>query len=168
MKINKDLEIAARPEEVWEVIGGTHFGNVALWSSDVLASQGSVESGRRECETSIGGLRETVTRHNSERRQLSYRVVGDKMPFFVKHLENNWDIDPGSSPNHARVRMRLEAKLLFPFNLLMAPMMGFQFRSILKRTLEEFKHFVETGEPHPRKEEASARAKQEPLATVAR
>ena len=52
--------------------------------------------------------------------------------------------------------MLMSARLLFPFNLVMTLPMKLQIGKLLTFAVEELKHYVETGKPHPRKVKASA------------
>ena len=167
MNISQSVTIDAPAEQVWDVLAH-QFYDVDRWLSSVHTSgrRGSVatvgdfphESGGRACDTSLGAFRETVQHYDEKARSLGYSAEGDKMPFFVKHLQNNWTVTP-SGPSRSRVDMALEARLLPVFAQLMGPVLKRQFSKVTSEAVEELKHYVETGEPHPRKV-AAERARQ--------
>ncbi|MEO1222492.1 MAG: hypothetical protein AAFY42_14355, partial [Pseudomonadota bacterium] len=45
----------------------------------------------------------------------------------------------------------LSANIAFPFNVMMGWMMKLQFNKAIKVSLEDLKHYAETGKPHARK-----------------
>lgn len=81
---------------------------------------------------------------------LAYTAKGDKMPFFVKQLANNWSVT-SLGKKRSQVDMRMEVDILPVFNLIMSPLMKMQMGKVAGKSIEELKHFVETDRPHPRK-----------------
>lgn len=147
-------------ERVWDILGH-QYDRVAEWASGVHASESrnsdvalqNAPCYGRICETDLGGFRETITRYDERGKALSYSAQGDKMPFFVKQLANNWTVTPLSN-HQARVEMCMEVSILPVFNLVMGPMMRMQLGGMAKQVAEELKYFAENGVPHPRKLEA--------------
>lgn len=160
MQIKQKFTIDTSADKVWEILGH-NFGSVSDWASSVYASQGrnsgvalqNAPYSGRICETAIGPFDETLTRYDERNKVISYTAQGEKMPFFVKQLSNNWTVTPLSN-NKCQVEMCMEASLLPIFNILMGPMMRMQFSTLLKKTTEELKYFAEHGVPHTRKIEA--------------
>lgn len=167
MTITRTIRINASADEVWSVLAHD-FYNADRWLSTIYHSERRdavptvgdfpLDSGGRACDTSLGLFRETVQHYDERARAFGYRAEGDKMPFFVKHLENNWTVTP-NGPRQATVDMRLEARLLPVFAQVMGPLMKRQFGQVTAEAVEELKHYVETGQPHPRKVEADRKAK---------
>lgn len=163
MKITKQITVNASAENVWDVLGHK-YDRVSEWASSVLESYGKPVTAStnkapfagRKCQTTLGGFNEDIVTYDEQKMKLAYSATGDKMPFFVKQLVNNWSITPVNA-NRSRIDMRLEMDLLPVFNLIMAPMMKMQMGKVLEESIEELKYFVETGKPHPRKLEMSTK-----------
>lgn len=162
MQIRRSITIQAPADRVWTILGPNYL-RVQDWASSVNVSRnrdagrapkGAPASGR-VCETSIGPVQETMVRYDEADREMAYSAQAEKMPFFVQHMINNWKVS-AMGPGQCRVDMWLEVQLSFPFNLLMGWMMRMQIGKLLTESVEELKHFAETGRPHPRKERAAA------------
>ena len=157
MKIQRELTINASSEKVWDVLA-RQFDHVDRWVSSVYRSSGRKDiralngapSSGRICQTELGPFKERIVEYDEDRRILAYDAKGEKMPFFVKSLQNRWVLSPVSD-SKTHVDMLMTADLALPFNLFMGPIMRLQLSRILSFATEELKHFVETGQPHPRK-----------------
>ncbi|MEM9439072.1 MAG: SRPBCC family protein [Pseudomonadota bacterium] len=151
-------------DKLWQVFG-EQYPDIAKWSRGVYASKprdGKPTSGApfagRLCETSFGKLTETVEHYDPDSRKIAYLVNGEKMPPFVKRMENNWhfrDLGNGVS----EISMRLNGKLSFPFNILMGWMMKIQLKKDLRTNIEDLVHFAENDRPHPQKDKVDASPK---------
>ncbi len=157
MQIKKQFTVNASADRLWEIMG-IQFADISQWASDIHTSrernsgivpQGASCSGR-VCETSMGSFKEQILKYDAQKKMLSYDARGDKMPFFVKHLENNWTFTPLAG-GKCKVEMRMEMSLLPVFNLLMGPMMRMQMGGVINQVIEELTYFAENGTPHPRK-----------------
>ena len=157
MQIKRQFTVNASADKLWEIMG-QDFAHVSHWASDILTSQarhtGIVPQGApcsgRVCTTSLGGFKEQILKYDEQRKMISYDAKGDKMPFFVKHLENNWTFTPLAS-GKCQVEMRMEMSILPGFNLLMGPMMRMKMGGVINQVIEELTYFAENGTPHPRK-----------------
>lgn len=157
MQIKQQFTVNASAERLWEIMG-LQFSDVSNWASNIYSSQahniGIVPLGAscsgRVCETSMGSFQEKILTYDEQRKVISYDAKGDKMPFFVKHLENNWTFTPIAG-GKCKVDMRMEMSLLPVFNLLMGPMMRMQMGGVINNVIEELTHFAENGTPHTRK-----------------
>lgn len=157
MQIRRQITVDAPPEHVWEVLAH-QFDQVSLWASSVSHSSvrtdgrplGNAPCSGRVCETELGPFRESIVEYDENRSILAYEASGEKMPFFVKGLKNRWSLTKAAGSG-THVDMHMTANLAFPFNLFMTPLMKLQMGRILTFAVEELKHYVETGEPHPRK-----------------
>ena len=162
MKVTRCIEIQAAADRVWQVLG-PNFADADQWCSAVFSSEARHEgqplpgapAAGRVCETSIGPAKETVTRYDETAHRITYAAHAEKMPGFVRGLVGDWHVEslPGE---RSRVTFTMTADLKFPFSLVMPPLMKLQLKPLARQTLEELKHFVETGQPHPRKREAKA------------
>ena len=164
MQIERNLTIDATPDKVWEVLA-LRFDAVHEWASSVYQSSarpgkpavpGAPAAGRT-CETELGPFKESILEFDESTKTLAYSASGDKMPFFVTGLRNRWTLS-AQAGGTTQVHMLMHADLSFPFNLFMAPMMKLQMGKVLSFAIEELKHYVETGEPHPRKAKADLAA----------
>ncbi|MEM7716033.1 MAG: SRPBCC family protein [Cyanobacteria bacterium P01_A01_bin.68] len=160
MQIKRQFTVNASADRLWEIMG-QEFGQVSHWASSIHDSQGR-NTGRvlegapcsgRVCETAMGNFKEQIHTYDESSKTLAYDAKGDKMPFFVKRLANNWTFTP-LSEGKCKVDMRMEIGLLPVFNLLMAPMMRIQMGGVIEQIIEELSYFAENGTPHPRKLEA--------------
>lgn len=164
MTIEKTIPINAPADAVWAVLAHD-FHNAYKWASSIEHSAARVagpppgdapfETAGRACQTSLGPIRETLEYYDEAQMRFGYSAEGDKMPFFVKHLQNNWRVRP-NGPERSTVSMALEAKLLPVFAQLMGPIMRRQFNTVLTEATEELKFYIEHGRPHARKVEAMA------------
>lgn len=164
MNITKQIAIEAPVDAAWERLG-PQFSSVDRWASSVARSR-LRDDGRklagapcygRVCETDLGPFRESLVEYDERSHVLAYEASGDKMPFFVKKLRNRWSLH-AQGPETTLVQMEMNVDLMPVFSLLMGPMMRRQMAPVMAQSIEEFKHFVETGRPHPRKEQAIAEA----------
>ena len=157
MKIAKTITVAADPADVWRVIA-EEYDQVDRWASAVDRSMavagGSAPEGApvagRTCETSLGPFKERIVEYDETNHRLAYEASGEKMPFFVRNMTARWRLSQ-TKPNTTDVAMTLDVRLMPVFNVLMALPMKVQLGSVVQESIEECKHFVETGEPHPRK-----------------
>ncbi|MEM8933127.1 MAG: SRPBCC family protein [Acidobacteriota bacterium] len=159
MRIERTFTINASADQVWTVLG-PQFDRVSEWVSAVQHSApragqgpGSAPMAGRTCQTDLGPFQESILEYDEERRVVAYDAQGDTMPFFVRHLRNRWQVEPATGGT-ARVEMRMQAELQFPFDLLMGPLMKRRFAKVLDNATTELTYYVETGEPHPRKVQA--------------
>ena len=164
MQVKKCTTIRAPFDRVWSVVG-TRFTEADHWASSVYHSEprdagpppGDAPVSGRGCRTSIGDVRETVLRFDESAGVLQYTAQADKMPGFVRGLVADWKVTPADD-ERTEVAMTLNVDLAAPFSFMMPPMMRLQMGPLLKKTLQELKHFIEQGTPHPRKLKQLAKA----------
>ncbi|NEQ55792.1 MAG: hypothetical protein F6K11_37780 [Leptolyngbya sp. SIO3F4] len=157
MQIKRQFTVNASADQLWEIMG-SQFANVSTWASSIYSSQerdiGVVHldapCAGRVCETSMGSFQEKILTYEKQRKIISYDAKGDKMPFFVKQLVNNWTFTP-LAEGKCKVNMCMEISLLPVFNLLMGPMMRMQMGGVIDQVTEELTYFAENGIPHSRK-----------------
>lgn len=165
MRIQKSVRIGAPADRVWRILGD-EYADVGAWASAVYASAPRAGAPRapgapvlgRVCQTSLGPFVEAIESYDPERRHLAYSATGDKMPSFMKRLVNRWEIEPDGGASTV-ARMELTADIAFPFSVLMGWMIRRQFDRAVATTVEELKHFAETGAPHPRKRKVDGSVK---------
>lgn len=164
MEIRHEITVDAPASKVWDVLG-PNYAHCDAWASSVKQSSARAEgrplpgapTSGRICETHLGPFRETLLDYDDGNHTLAYEATGSKMPFFVKRLTNRWSLSAAGSAS-TRVVMVMQLHLMPGFSLVMGPMMRRQMGGVGRDAIEEFKHYVETGRPHPRKQAALAKA----------
>ena len=161
MQIKKSLTVNVSPEKAWKVLG-QEYGGVGQWASAVFASSESMNGDApykgatctgRVCETSMGPFSETIREFDQDKYLVSYDASGEKMPSFVKGINNRWQLHPRAD-GKTDVNMLMTANLSGIMGTVMGPMMRMQMGTILKNSIEEFKYYLENDAPHPRKQKA--------------
>lgn len=147
MKNIRSLVIEASLERVWEV-AANQFGDIGQWSASVRASR-SVADGRI-CSTSFGETLEALTSQDAEHHRFTYVIEGAGMPGFIERATNTWSLEPLSSTT-TRLTMTAETTMPWWATLLFGLPMSLFGARLLGANLEELKHYIETGQPHPRK-----------------
>ncbi|MEO0689716.1 MAG: SRPBCC family protein [Pseudomonadota bacterium] len=157
MEIHVTRRIEAPVETVWKIIG-EEYAQVGEWGSAVLASKpragtpkvaGAPVAGRI-CETSLGPFTEAIEAYDARRHTLTYSATGDKMPGFMKGLQNTWKLR-SLGANATEATMTLSADIAFPMNILMGWMMKMQFKKASTETVDDLQYFAETGRVSERK-----------------
>ena len=155
MIIEKEITINKNIDNAWKVLG-IEFADAHKWASAINHSEGSggefqgASCSERGCSTTMGGLKEKLTKFSNEDYSLSYQVY-DGMPSMVKYAENNWKLT-SLGTNKSKLQMRMDLKVGGIMGTIMQPMMKMQMTKMGSQLLEEFKFYVENGTPHPRKQ----------------
>jgi hypothetical protein len=165
-----DFIVAAPADRVWDVIG-RHFDRIGDWATAIPSSTAlprghtAVGSGPPDGAAALGapvagrvchtGIRlvpqvtETLTAYDDTDRTLTYQATAG-MPAFVTLARNTWTVTPFDA---RRTRVSLSAR----FHT--RGLLGLLGRwAILARThrtsrhlADDLRHYVETGQPSPRK-----------------
>lgn len=162
MKITTEIIISKPALTVWEIVGN-QFGSAHIWASALTHTEGSGRKmteqvcENRTCDIKgMGRISEKLLEFDSKNFALTYEVTNG-FPFFVERGINRWTMtEEGSS---TRLQSVAEITTQGFVGVLMAPLMKMQMTGLMHRLLEDLKHFVETGEPHPRKVTALASEK---------
>ncbi|MEO1050145.1 MAG: SRPBCC family protein [Bacteroidota bacterium] len=156
MTIEQTIIIEKSVAECWQVLG-VQYTEIYKWASVVHNAEGDGNMGLngascdiRGCTVEgIGDIEEKLTSFDPQNHYLAYTVTKG-LPGIMREARNSWKLDPiGSS----RTRLNMKATIV-PKGLLanmMKPMIKLQFGNMTKKITEEFKYYVENGEPHPRK-----------------
>jgi hypothetical protein len=169
-ELSTDIIVAVPADRVWDVIG-RRFDRIGDWATAIPVSTAlrhnpaAVDSGLpvaavdldapvagRVCHTGIRlvpQVTETLTAYNDTNRTLTYHASAG-MPAFVTLARNTWTVTPLDS---RRSRVSLHAR----FDT--RGLLGLFGRwAILARThrasrhlADDLRHYVETGQPSPRK-----------------
>lgn len=154
MKITTEIFINKPTLDVWEIVGN-QFGSAHIWASALTHTEGSGRKmAEQVCENrtcdikGMGRIREKLLEFDSENFALTYEVMNG-FPFFVERGINRWTMTPEGSST--RLQSVAEITTQGFVGMLMAPLMKMQMTGLMHRLLEDLKHYVETGVPHPRK-----------------
>lgn len=169
MKLTKTTKLDATTHDVWNVFAH-RFNDVDKWLSSVHRSYGQ-ESGEKfvgattsgriiEMQPDGTGMKaaERFVAYDDAAKTCSVRVdfVDAPRAFPVDHASLDFSVvenpDGGSTATWA-----FGAKLK-PWGYLMWPLLWMGFSGGWKQMCEEFKHYAETGTPHPRKVAATETA----------
>ncbi len=153
LNVAQSIEIDVDVDELWHRTA-EDYGGIHQWVSvvsDVISDPNAPDQGLgqvRTCVSPFGNTRETVVAYDEDRRVFAYAIEG--MPPIVTDPVNTWTItDLGS--NRSAVEMRMSGGLVPGADAAAQQELESQLEQLLGMAAEELKHYVETGEPHPRK-----------------
>jgi len=157
--ITAERIIEAPADAVWEVIAH-QFDRVGEWATAIPTSTASVGINAnvgapvmgRVCFTDVQmvpEVEERIVAYDEADRSLTYE--GHGLPKFIKTARNNWHVE---ALGHRRSRVSLEATLE-PRGILgrlMYVLLRLQLTRIGPQFLSDLEHYIEHGEPSPRKQ----------------
>jgi hypothetical protein len=164
MEVTQSIVVDAPVDEVWH-LAAVRFGEIGQWSSYVWGSQPILEPSGivtlsgvagRACATDQGETREVFTAFDPDGYTFTYQVGGGPMPSFVVSATNTWTLTV-VSPTRTRLSMTASMETRGLLGWWMRLPMRFGMGRVLWHNLEEFKHYLEAGTPHPRKVAARRR-----------
>jgi hypothetical protein len=166
-ELSIDLLVAAPADQVWDVIGH-RFDRIGDWATAITAST-AIPTPRslatrttaavsvpapvagRVCQTGVrlvGEITETLTAYDDAGRTLAYQATG--MPAFVTLGRNTWSVVPVDDTT-----CRLELRARFDTHGLLGLLGRWAILAQTRRTshhlADDLHHYIETGEPSPRK-----------------
>lgn len=155
MEIKREIIVDKNIQDVWEVLGN-QYTEAYKWAGGLYHSEGfgapvleGASCSSRACDTSFGQLREEIRTFDAKNFRLEYEVV-EGFPGFVKNGTNRWQLTQ-MDHQQTKVTMRFTASTPGLIGAVMGTMMKLQLGKGLSSALSEFKHYVETGQPHPNK-----------------
>lgn len=160
MELIQEIIIDKPIEACWDVLGN-QFTEIYKWASPVHHANGDGKTGVngasctiRGCEVQgMGEITEELTEFDPKNYFLAYEIITG-LPNMMKAGKNSWKLTPvNSSQTKLNMKGAIETKGLIA--KLMRPMIKMQFDNMTKNIVEEFKYYVETGQPHPRKVKAT-------------
>ena len=90
MTISKQITIDAPADEVWHVVAHD-FHKADQWASSINRSSSReggalpegcpLDSAGRACDTSIGGIKETIVHYDEAKKRFGYQAKAENMPF---------------------------------------------------------------------------------------
>lgn len=159
MILKKQITIDKNISEAWNVLG-PQFTDAYKWASPVNHSKGQNANNEgfcdeRACSTSMGKLREKILNYSEEKHSLTYQI-SEGMPSMVSFASNTWTLS-SKGANQSQLDMTINVDVKGFMGKLMAPMMKMQLSKMGQVLVEDFKYYVETQKPHPRKVKAAAK-----------
>jgi hypothetical protein len=162
MDLRVEVEVNAPAADAWRILGDC-WEHIGLWAAPITASvlDGELCAGAvRTCQiarfgpVAPGVIKERLLEFDADARALAYETIAG-MPGFIGRATNRWSVHarPGGT---CVVRSHATVTLRGPLTLV-EPILKRTFRSNGARVLEELRHRVETGRPHPRKVAAMKR-----------
>ncbi len=154
MTIEKEIIVNKSIESAWHVIG-TQFADAYKWASPVNHSEGSGAGingstcSERGCATTMGKLKEKILEYSIENHKISWQAV-QGMPAMVKFAKNTWTLT-SLGKDKTRVNMKMDIQVGGIIGFLMQPMMKMQMGGMGNALTEDFKYYVENGQPSARK-----------------
>ena len=154
-QINKDIEINAPIEKVWQVLGH-EFASAYKWSSAITHSEaldtetlnGSTCTERGCSIEGFGEIKEKLTAYSNEQHTLTYTVL-EGLPGFVVKAENTWKCHTKSNGKTVfELRLKMQTKGFMGW--LMGGMLKKKSEKTIDQSLEELKYYIENGQAHPR------------------
>ena len=158
------IAIDAPIEKVWAVLA-VDFGGIGKWASGVNHSEGvgqgegleGATCSERACKINAIGFsnaKERIIKFDAENHILAYTIY-EGVPGFVKNFVNQWTLEQRGAGTLVTARSTMRATGLMGW--MMKGFMRSSTEGVLRKMGEELKHYVEKGEPHPRKVEAIAK-----------
>lgn len=153
--ITKEITINSTIDKAWKALG-PEFADAYKWASSIKHSQandnisfnGSTCS-ERGCDVSgIGSIKEKILEYSGTEYVLSYEVY-EGMPKMVRYMTNHWKLTPIGN-GKVKLEMRMEMKIGGFMGWTMKGMMKKKMSKTADDIIEEFKYYVENGNPHPR------------------
>ena len=154
MQIKRHTTLQVTIDQAWEVLGH-QFTAIHRWSSAVHHAEGhgttttAAPCDERSCSTTLGDLREKLLTFDPKQYRLSYEVLSGLPPLF-RSGTNQWSLTP-TADGQVQVQSHVTFVWKSPLFRLAQPIIQWQMRRFVDVLLEDFKHYVEKGVPHPRK-----------------
>lgn len=161
--IKKEITINTTVDKAWQVLG-TEFADAYKWASSITHSQANDNTSfngstcsERGCDvTGIGSIKEKILEYSDAEHVLSYEVY-EGMPKMVTYMTNNWKLTSAGS-DKVKLEMRMEMKTGGFMGWMMKGMMKKKMSKTADQIIEEFKYYVENGNPHPRVAEVNRKS----------
>lgn len=141
MHITIEKDLNAPVEAIWHLFG-ERFAEIGQWADFLVGSSidGPLQAGStRTCnlKTPSAGsdiIQERITRFDRDKRELGY-VITTGMPGFMRHVENNWTLQPLSG-DRTRATSVLTVRTAW-YAAPMRPMIRRQFSKLIEGFMKE-------------------------------
>lgn len=151
IKLNTEIEKSA--DECWKDFGGG-YTDIYKWKSGINSSNAEGEPfedspvGSRKIKTPTISFSEKLVHFSNAERAFTYEVIG--LPFVVKSTSNEWKFT--ETDGKATLHMHLCMQTATGFGWLLNGLLKKNISKEMGKLHQEFKYFMEKGEPHPRKQ----------------
>ncbi len=145
-----EIELDISAQKAWELVG-EKFGETGQWTSELDSSYmvgETGEGGHRVCKQGKKTFTEHLLKYDPDIMALEYELIEGR-PAIIASAGNQWVIQPLGA-NRCKLVMSPVFKPHW-WAFFMAPLISLGLKGPINRVLEEFKHWAETGELHPRK-----------------
>lgn len=149
--LEKEITIKASAEKVWSILAD-EYEKVGDWATIIPESaprknaMGKLEG--RTCSSSYGDVKEMIT--NWDKENMTYSYQADGLPPIFKKGGNVWSVQ-AIDVNACKVNMDLKMEMATVPGLLMGWMLKPKMSKDIDGLMEDLKHYVERGVPHPKK-----------------
>ena len=153
MTIQQSIDINKPIDNCWKVLG-QEFPNISKWASSIHKStgHGTFFSGsncsERECLNGKTIFLEKLVKFENDNHLLSYDIT-QGTPGFVQHANNTWQLL--NKDNKTTLQMTLQITTKGLLGSVLGQVMKVALTKQFNQMMEEFKYYVETGQPHKRK-----------------
>lgn len=153
--IRESVEVQVEAERAWEIIG-PNFLSIDKWGRGISKSwenetaTKSIEgapAGGRFCDLGKFGIAdERILYYNDSNREISWSASSDKLPGFLKNLQNDLKVEVIDS-NSCRVSTNITADLTGIGGIFLGSPIKKNFGKLLKGFVKDWKSYAETGQP---------------------
>ena len=159
ISIKNSVIVNTSADRVWQIMA-KEFIDISHWARDVNDSYENLSvttkyegapTGARFCEVSgMGKLEEHILHFDADKREITWNANSDKIPSFVKGLQNAWTIKQIDETT-TQITTILTATLTGFLGTIMSPLMKLNFSKLMKGILEDLITYAETGNVSPTK-----------------
>ncbi len=159
MKIQFEREITlnAPASHVWDILAN-NYEKVGDWATVIPESAPRTDArgklAGRTCTSSYGDVKEMITHWDDD--QMTYSYEADGLPAMFKQGANTWsvvEVDNNTSKVFMELKMEISPLPGFLIGWIMKPKMSKDMDGLM----EDLKHYVEKGTPHPKKVKSLAK-----------
>ncbi len=162
MIIQKEIIINKNVHDAWNLLG-PRFGDIYLWASTINHTEikGEGKNGapcsERGCDTTLGGIKEKLLEYSANEHLVKFDIY-QGLPPMAKNALNTWQVTVVSKEK-SKFTIKSDVALKGIMGLIMQPMMKLMMGKMVKEMTEDFKFFVENGEPSKAKLKAMRKYK---------
>jgi hypothetical protein len=165
MKVFKNVTIDATPDKVWDVFAH-NFDAAGDWMASVPKSAGAevgerwdgAHSAGRVCDLTTGAnpiqVSERFLAYDEANKTCTVEVVPTQAPRLMPFKRNVVEVGVLADGTGGTDMNWVLTSTLSPHTYVFYPLFKLALGVFVRQIQEELKHFVETGEPHPRKVKA--------------
>lgn len=166
--IKESIEINASASKAWEIIG-PNFLNIGDWgrgvnkswrNDNIPISFKGAPAGGRFCDLGKFGIaEERIEHYDAEKKEIAWSATIDKMPGFLKNLQNNLTVD-ALSGDTCRITSNITGELKGIGGFFMGGLLKKNFAKQLRGFVKDWKEYAESGQvSQAKKRELSRLAK---------